>query len=152
MRRVKIFFAEEKGKNLKVLKSWVDNFNAQSQFSKELSSYVQQKFGGELNGNLEDEEETYLHELVSSFSRNEINGFGKELDYWVQTRKIDKLDKSVEDSYQYIVVYAIDENLYKTQIKEAMENVPVKNAKQDELKQNVERSIFEVQVWAETQE
>lgn len=104
-----IFFEESQGKNLDLLKSNVNNFDVQGAFSRRLSNFVIAKFGGEQEGSKNDvDSESYLKEIVSTFSKTEINGLGRELDYWVKTRYIDNDAKTSQDIYQYFVVYGID--------------------------------------------
>lgn len=145
-----IFFAENQGKNKKALKSWTDNFDAGSQFSKRLSSFVTEKFGGELKGSVDEmgEEETYLEEIASVFSRTQFNGLGKELDYWVQVRYVDHDKKTSNDIYQYFVAYAMDKELYKEQLDIAMGKVEARTAAQKESQENVRNAMHENQVWA----
>ena len=147
-----IFFAEDQGKNLDMLKSWVNNFNVQSAFSKSVSNFVITKFGGEQSGSKADEtSESFLTEMTSTFSKTEINGLSKELDYWVKTRYIDNMAESSEDIYQYFVVYAIDKNELKLQLDRALGLVEAKDESQKKLKAEVSAAIAEVQFFAENQ-
>ena len=145
-----IFFAEDQGKNLDMLKSWVNNFNIQGAFSKSVSNFVISKFGGEQAGSKNDEtSESFLKEITSTYSKTEINGLSKELDYWVKTRYIDHDKKTSEDIYQYFVVYAIDKNDLKLQLDRALGLVEAKEESQKKLKVEVSAAIDEVQFFAE---
>ena len=145
-----IFFAEDQGKNLDMLKSWVNNFNVQGAFSKSVSNFVISKFGGEQAGSKNDEtSESFLKEITSTYSKTEINGLSKELDYWVKTRYIDNDKKTSEDIYQYFVVYAIDKNELKLQLDRALGLVEAKEESQKKLKVEVSAAIDEVQFFAE---
>lgn len=145
-----IFFAEDQGKNLDMLKSWVNNFNVQGAFSKSVSNFVISKFGGEQAGSKNDEtSESFLKEITSTYSKTEINGLSKELDYWVKTRYIDHDKKTSEDIYQYFVVYAIDKNELKLQLDRALGLVEAKEESQKKLKVEVSAAIDEVQFFAE---
>lgn len=145
-----IFFAENQGKNLKTLKSWTENFDARGNFSQRLSSFVTEKFGGELKGSVDEqgEQETYLEELVSVFSRMEFSGLGKELDYWVKTRYIDRDKKTTEDIYQYFIVYAMDTNLFNETLDIAMGKVEARTESQKEMQKNIRNAMSENQAWA----
>ena len=145
-----IFFAEDQGKNLDMLKSWVNNFNVQGAFSKSVSNFVISKFGGEQAGSKNDEtSESFLKEITSTYSKTEINGLSKELDYCVKTRYIDHDKKTSEDIYQYFVVYAIDKNELKLQLDRALGLVEAKEESQKKLKVEVSAAIDEVQFFAE---
>jgi hypothetical protein len=144
-----IYFAEEQGKNLDLLKSWVNNFNIQATFSRELSNFVIAKFGGELNGSKNEENmEMYLNELVATCSRAEINGLGKKLDYWVKTRYTDNELDIMTDTYQYFVVYAIDKDDFRIQLDRVLGKVEAKTEVQKKLKSDVQKAIEEVSVFA----
>ena len=145
-----IFFAEDQGKNLDMLKSWVNNFNVQGSFSKSVSNFVITKFGGEQSGSKSDEtSESFLKEITSTFSKTEINGLSKELDYWVKVRYIDNDKQKTEDIYQYFVVYAIDKNELKLQFDRALGLVEAKDEVENKLKVEVSAAIEEVQFFAE---
>ena len=145
-----IFFAEDQGKNLDMLKSWVNNFNVQGAFSKSVSNFVITKFGGEQSGSKSDEtSESFLKEITSTFSKTEINGLSKELDYWVKVRYIDNDKQKTEDIYQYFVVYAIDKNELKLQFDRALGLVEAKDEVENKLKVEVSAAIEEVQFFAE---
>ena len=145
-----IYFAEDQGQNLDLLKSWVNNFNVQASFSRELSNFVIAKFGGEQNGSKNEEEvQMYLNELVASCSKAEINGLGKKLDYWVKTRYIDKELDTVKDVYQYFVVFAIDKDDFRLQMDRVLGKVEAKTEAQRKLKADVKLAIEEAQAFAE---
>lgn len=145
-----IYFAEDQGQNLDLLKSWVNNFNVQASFSRELSNFVIAKFGGEQNGSKNEEEvQMYLNELVASCSKAEINGLGKKLDYWVKTRYIDKELDTIKDVYQYFVVFAIDKDDFKLQMDRVLGRVEAKTEAQKKLKADVKLAIEEAQAFAE---
>ena len=145
-----IYFAEDQGQNLDLLKSWENNFNVQASFSRELSNFVIAKFGGEQNGSKKEEEvQMYLNELVASCSKAEINGLGKKLDYWVKTRYIDKELDTIKDVYQYFVVFAIDKDDFKLQMDRVLGRVEAKTEAQRKLKADVKLAIEEAQAFAE---
>ena len=146
----KIICAEAKGKNLDLLKSWVNNFDVQATFSKSISNFVNNNFGGELSGSKDSAvSKNYLDEITSTFSKTEINGLSKELDFWVQTRIIDHDKDTMTDSYEYFVVYAIDQKDFEYQVSEALGLVDAENEAEEELKERVRNAMNEVKVYAE---
>ncbi len=146
-----IFFAEDQGKNLDLLKSWVNNFNVQAALSRQLSNFVIAKFGGEQSGDKNSEEvQMYLNELVSACSKAEINGLAKELDFWVKTRYADSDMDTIDDVYQYFVVYAMDKEDFRLQLDRALGKVEAKTQAQQEMKENVLSAVVEATIFAES--
>lgn len=144
-----IFTAEGSGKNLDLVKSWVNNFNVQSEFSKSISNYVLINFGGVLQGSKDKEKsETYLKEIAASFSNMKISGLTKNLDYWVQLRKIDNDKNKIEDEYRYYVVYSIDTADFQHQIDEALGKIKAEDEKEQELKNEVEGAMVGAMIYA----
>ncbi len=147
-----IFFEENQGKNLDLLKSSVNNFDVQGAFSRRLSNFVIAKFGGEQQGSKDESaSESYLNEIVSTFSKSEINGLGRELDYWVKTRYIDNDAKTTQDIYQYFVVYGIDKKDLRLALDRALGLVEAKNESQKKMKEDVTEAILEAQYFAESE-
>lgn len=146
----KIICAEAQGKNLDLLKSWVNNFDVQATFSKSISNYVTNNFGGELTGSKDSAiSNNFLDELTATFSKHEINGLSKELDFWVLTRTIDHDKDTTTDMYEYFVVYAIDQADFDYQVSEALGLVDAKNEAEEELKDRIQNAMEEVKVYSE---
>lgn len=146
-----IFFAEDQGKNLDLLKSWVNNFNVQAALSRQLSNFVIAKFGGEQSGSKNEEDvQMYLNELVSSCSKAEINGLSKELDYWVKTRYVDKDLDTIEDIYQYFVVYSIDKDDFRLQLDRVLGKIEAKTQAQKQMKEDVLNAVVDASIFAES--
>ena len=131
----RVFLAENRGKNLNVLKSWTNNFDVQGGFSRALQNQVVAAFGGALEGSINDSEDaSYLNELVGSFSKAKITGLVKQQDYWVQTRIIDNDAKTTDDVYQYFVIYSMEESDYRNQIDKVLGVSDPKTEKQEQLR------------------
>lgn len=148
----KILCAETQGRNLDLLKSWVNNFDVQAQLSRSISNFISANFGGELSGSKDSAvSENFLDELVATFSKTEINGLSKELDFWTLTRVIDKDKDSSKDVYEYFVVYAIDQSDFDYQVSEALGLVEAKNEAEAQMKSRVQSAMTENKVYAERQ-
>lgn len=146
----KIICAEAQGKNLDLLKSWVNNFNVQSAYSKSISNFVTSNFGGELSGSKDSTvSQTFLDEVVASFSKQEVNGLEKEMDFWVLTRITDTTKDTVQDVYSYFVVYGIDESTFNYQIAKALGLVAAEEESEKEMKTKVQSAMEEAKVYAE---
>lgn len=143
-----IFIYEGRGKNLNLLKSWINNFDAQAGFARSIKNTVISSFGGVQQGSINDEEsDAYLEELVGTFSKAKITGLAKQMDYWVETRIIDNDAKTSEDIYQYFVVYAMEKEDYRFLIDQALGKVDAKTEKEKELKQEVENIALAAAVY-----
>lgn len=151
LQKKKIICASDTGRDLDLLKSWVNNFDVQGSFSKSIKNFISAKFGGELAGSKDDSvSQNYLDEIVSGISRNEFSGLSKELDFWVQTRITDTTKDTVKDEYEYFVVYAIDNDDFEYQIAQALGIVEAANEAQKELKARVQKEMEETQVYYES--
>lgn len=149
----KIICAESQGRNLDLLKSWVNNFDVQGSFSRSLSNFVIAQFGGEQSGAKGSAvKKEFLDEIVSSFSRTEITGLSKELDFWVKTREVDKDADSFSDTYEYFVVYAISQPDFEYQLNKVLGLVKAQNEAEEEIKSRVFEKMNEAQVFAEQKE
>ena len=148
-----IFIAENRGKNLNILKSWTDNFDIQGGFGRAVGNRVVAACGGAQQGSLNDAEaQSYLEDLVGTFSKVKVTGLTKKLDYWVQERVIDNDAKTNEDIYQYFVVYAMDEEDFRTQMNKALGKVEPKNEKQQEVKEKAEDILMSAVILELTEE
>ena len=146
----KIMCAESQGKNLDLLKSWVNNFDVQATFSKTISNYVTNNFGGELSGSKDSSvSKNFLDEITATFSKTEINGLSKEMDFWVKTKIIDHDKGTSTETYEYFVVYAIDQAAFEYQISEALGLVDAESEVEEELKDRVQNAMNEVRVYSE---
>ena len=149
-----VLIADQRGKNENALKSWVNNVDVKGGMAKSLSDFVIAKFGSEGQGSPDEAEEwdSFMSEMTSTFSKMEVNGMLREMDYWVKTRTFDKDSKTSEDLYQYIVVYSIDKSIFNEQLEKALGHIEVKNEKQKKMKDDVKAGILEAQVFGESNE
>jgi hypothetical protein len=130
------------GKNLDLLRSWVNNFNIQAQVSRQIVNYVEANFGGAQLGTKDSpENQQFLKEVVGTFSNTTINGLSQDLDYWILLRTVDHTKETETELYNYYVVYSIAEEDLNYQIAQAMGKVTAKNAEQQEIKLDVEEAM-----------
>ncbi|MBO4319992.1 MAG: hypothetical protein J5857_05930 [Treponema sp.] len=148
-----IFLAENRGKNLNILKSWTNNFDIQGGFGRAVSNYVVAAFGGAQQGSIDDaESQSYLEDLVGTFTKTKITGLVKKLDYWVEERVVDNDAKTTEDYFQYFVVYAMDEDDFRTQMNKALGKVDAKTEKQKEIKRKAEDVLMSAIIFEHMEE
>jgi hypothetical protein len=134
--------AVERGKNLDLLKSWANNFSVQSQISRAIQNKVSAEFGGNQEGDKNTEENAnFVKELVATFSRTNISGLKKEKDYWVKLKIRDNHKKTEEETYEYYVLYSINQKTLQEQIDIAMGKVEAKTQQQKEMKSEVKDAL-----------
>jgi len=133
------------GQNLDLLRSWVNNFDAQAGVSRRIVSYVDAQFGGVLTGNKDTpENQNFLKEMIASLSSTQFSGLAKEMDYWIKLRITDKGKGTEIEEYRYYVIYSMSEADLQYQIDRAMGKITAKNQEQKELKNDVEDAIKRV--------
>jgi hypothetical protein len=139
------FIEEGSGQNLDLLRSWVNNFNAQAGVSRRIVNYVEAQFGGALTGNKDTpENQNFLKEIIASLSSAQFSGLAKEMDYWIKLRIIDNSKGTEREEYRYYVIYSMAEADLQYQIDRAMGRISAKNQEQRELKNDVEEALKQV--------
>lgn len=132
------------GQNLDLLRSWVNNFNMQAAVARRISTFVSAKFGGTQLGSKDTpENRNLLQEIVGTFSKTEINGHAKEMDYWIKLRTIDHSKGTDTEQYYYYVVYSISQDDLDYQVAQAMGKVAAATKEQQELKTDVQTAMKE---------
>jgi hypothetical protein len=130
------------GQNLDLLRSWVNNFNAQAAVSRRISNYVEANFGGVQLGDKDTaENRAFIKDVVATCSNVRFNGLAREMDYWVKLRTIDRGRGTETEAYTYYVVYSISEDDLRSQIDAAMGKVTAKTKDQQELKSEIESAM-----------
>jgi hypothetical protein len=130
------------GRNLDLLRSWVNNFNVQAEVSRRIVTTIDATFGGgQLGDKNTPENNDFVKEIVATFSATEISGLGKEMDFWIKERTIDRDKKTSDDQYTYYVVYSISEEDLNNQIDRAMGKIVAKTKEQEEIKAEANEAI-----------
>lgn len=114
-------FESPRARSLDGAQLWTRNFTAASQIAQIVRNRVQVRFAGAAAGDM-DAIETYMEQVVQSFSDVEFSGYVPAADYWVQMRYY-RPDGSVEeDAYTYLVLYQIPRTTLDRMIREALES------------------------------
>jgi hypothetical protein len=133
------------GQNLDLLRSWVNNFNAQAQVSRRISNHVEATFGGAQLGSKDSpENRQFIKEIIATLSSVTINGLSMDMDWWVLDRTVDHGNGTQREQYNYYVVYSIAREDLDYQIAQAMGRVAARNQEQEELKTEVEDAMKRV--------
>jgi hypothetical protein len=113
-------FESPRAANLQGAELWTRNFTASSQIAQIVQNRVQTKFAGAAAGDM-DMLETYMEQVVQSFSEAQFSGYTPEADYWVQMRYYDAEGEPTEEAYTYVVLYTIERDTLDQMIQDALE-------------------------------
>ncbi|MCD6123427.1 MAG: hypothetical protein J7K04_16465 [Spirochaetales bacterium] len=119
-----VFKFQETGKDLDGLKLWTRGFTASSEIARLVSTKVKDKFVGAAAGD-KDKLETYMEEVVKSVSQAQYSGALRKASYWWQIRKV-KVDGSVEDVYEYYLLYYVPKDQIDSAIERALQDMDKK--------------------------
>lgn len=119
-----VFKFQESGKDLDGLKLWTRGFTASSEIARLVSTKVKDKFVGAAAGD-KDKLETYMEEVVKSISKAQYSGAMRKASYWWQIRKV-KADGSVEDIYEYYLLYYVPKDQIDSAIGRALQEADKK--------------------------
>jgi len=109
------------GESKQGVQMYADNFQAQSELARLISTRVRDKFAGAAAGDM-DQLETYMEQVVQVVSESQYSGYRKEDEAWVQRRYFES-DGSVDrEVYQYMMLYTIPQDVVDEKIEQALEN------------------------------
>jgi hypothetical protein len=114
-------FESPRAQSLQGAELWTKNFTAASQIAQIVQNRVQTKFAGAAAGDI-DMLETYMEQVVQSFSDAQFSGYTPEDDYWVQMRYYDEEGEVDEEAYTYVVIYTIEKDVLDEMVQNALEN------------------------------
>ena len=134
----KIWVVTQSGENLQFLEMWVNNVDGPalvaSAIERTVVDYVKSSLVGN-EKNLQKEIEQYTVSLTALT----LAGLEKEDEWWIQTRQLKPGLKKSDDEddyitqYQYMVVYSMDEDLFKKQVNFAMKDIEDTQVNKDGL-------------------
>lgn len=127
----KVWILQNDGTDLDMLKLWTDQIDGRSQIASTIEQTVGDLITAELNA--KQASETEKTKAVDEFSTRMTNitlqGLEKVSDYWTKTRTLKvgvkkaKSDNDYVYKYTYLVVFAMDEDMYQSQIDAAFADV-----------------------------
>lgn len=136
-----LFVFDGYGQDLDLTRSWVNNFNASGEISRQISTKVNGKFEGGLKGTSNTNKLQKLEEVVATLSRTQVSGLAREMDWWTLSRNRD----TRQEQYRYIVVYSIDKDVLQHQIDVALGKVSAKAAEEKELLDDMHKALSELE-------
>ena len=113
-------FEGPRAQSLMGAQAWVDQFVAANQIASSIQTRIESRFTGALVGDV-DMVETYMEQVVDTFTEANVTGYIKLRDYWVQRRYYTPEGEVDEDAYSYYVLYGMDRDVLNTQIERALE-------------------------------
>ncbi len=135
-----VFRFEENGKSLDGVRTWANNFAAQSEIAKLINTRVQQKFAGAQVGD-KDKVESYFENVVKTLADAKISGYRKFGDYWVLKRYLKPDGSPDREEYVYYVLYTIEKGTLDKLIQDAIAGTAAKTEEEKTAQQRV-KEIF----------
>ncbi len=114
-------FESPRAQNLQGAELWTRNFTAAADIAQTVRNRVQVKFAGAAVGDM-DMLETYMEQVVLTFSDAQFSGYQRVSDYWMQMRYYTPEGRVDEDAYSYYVLYTIPRNTLDRMIRDALNN------------------------------
>lgn len=118
-----IWVLTSSGENLDFLQNWVDQIDARAEIASSIKQGISDYVNAQLQGNSDEEVNKELERYSKRATMINLAGLNKETEWWTKTRI--RLDKNSDyiTTYNYMVVYSLDEKLYQKQIKQVLEDL-----------------------------
>jgi hypothetical protein len=114
-------FESPRSQSLQGAELWTRNFTAAADIAQTVRNRVQVKFAGAAVGDM-DMVESYMEQVVLSFSDAQFSGYQRAADYWMQMRYYNPDGGVEQDAYSYYVLYTIPRNTLDRMIRDALAN------------------------------
>ncbi len=118
-----IWVLTSSGENLDFLQNWVDQIDARAEIASSIKQGISDYVSAQLQGNSDEDVNKALERYSKRGTMISLAGLNKETEWWTKTRT--RLDKKSDyiTTYNYMVVYSLDEKLYQKQIKQVFEDL-----------------------------
>lgn len=113
-------FESPRAQSLQGAELWTRNFQAASSIAQTVQNRVQTRFAGAAAGDL-DMVESYMEQVVATFSDQQFSGYRAARDYWVRMRYFDTDGQVEEDAYTYVVLYTIPQTTLDRMVQDALD-------------------------------
>lgn len=124
-------FEGPRAQSLMGAQAWVDQFVAANQIASSIQQRIESRFTGALVGDV-DMVETYMEQVVDTFTEANVTGYIKLRDYWVQRRYYTPDGEVDEDAYSYYVLYGMDRDVLDAQIERALQEADSEDVTEEE--------------------
>ncbi|BDC94959.1 hypothetical protein [Treponema saccharophilum] len=152
-----LFVFIKKGTDLDFLQIWTDNVDVRAEVSNSFSQAVAQAADASIQASDaagKQSKEKSVGLLTKTLSALELNGLLKEAQFWTRTRSVNEKfvgkkqgsvpgDQYYDYEYNYIVVFAMDKDVYQTQLDAALNGVEDNTSETELLKKALSTSLLE---------
>lgn len=143
----KIWVLTKNGTNLDFLQTWVDQVDARAEIAASIKQTIGDRIRASMAGTSADTDlEKTIERESERLAVTSVAGLEKETDWWTRNRRLkDGLEKGEDSSdyitqYSYMVVYAMDEQLFTQQLSNGFKNIKdidVSNELQESIKNDL---------------
>lgn len=145
----KIWVLTKSGKELEFLQNWVDQVDARAEIGAAINQKIEDTVTAELRG-ADSKIDSREFERISKRAAN-VNtaGLEKETDWWTKTRQLGVGVKKAKDEsdysyqYNYLVIYSMNEDLFRKQLNISMENIKNEIPNAEELIKKVTDEVMQ---------
>lgn len=127
---MKIWVLTKSGRNLDFLQTWVDQVDARAEIAASIKQVIGDRVKAHMSGSSDDREiEKTIERESERIAAASVVGLEKETDWWTCNRHLKpgvKKGKENDDyilQYTYMVIYAMNESLFKDQLTQAFKNM-----------------------------
>lgn len=145
----KIWVLTRSGDDLEFLQNWVDQVDARSEIAAAINQKIEDTVTAELRGSNSKIENKELERISKRAANVNTAGLEKETDWWTKTRQLNiDVKKAKDDSdykyqYNYLVIYSMNEDLFRKQLNISLENIKNEIPNSEELIKKVTDVVIE---------
>ncbi|WP_296328965.1 hypothetical protein [uncultured Treponema sp.] len=145
----KIWVLTKNGSNLDFLQTWVDQVDARAEIAASIKQTIGDKIKASMAGTSSDTDiEKTIERESERLAVTSVAGLEKETDWWTRNRRLKDDVKKGESSddyitqYSYMVVYAMDEELFVKQLNNGFKNIKDIDVS-GEIQENIKNSLID---------
>ena len=144
----KVFVTTGRGDNLDFVQRWSDLVDIETEVAGNIERVAGKAVEAEMKGLASAKgnktNPTELDRTVNMYRASLVNvrfsGLERVASYWIETQVFEKKEV-VDDYYEYYAVWAMDENMFESQLKKAMESIDETSTESKELKELVGKRL-----------
>ncbi len=143
----KIWVLTRSGDELEFLQNWVDQVDARAEIAAAINQRIEDTVSAELRGSDSKIDSKELERISKRAANVNTAGLEKETDWWTKTRQLGVGVKKAKDEsdytyqYNYLVIYSMNEDLFRKQLNNSLENI--KNEVSDEVIKKITDEVID---------